>query len=342
MSALTGALSFPAAVAAFGVGTVAIAVFGSRLARVVDRLADRTGIGEALAGAVALGGATSLAGMVVSVLAAGAGNASLAISNSVGGIAAQTAFIVVADLVYRRANIEHAATSLQNVFNSLLMIVLLAIVVVGVAAPPWTVAGIHPATPLLLSAYGYGLWLSRSVGERPMWIPRRTAETRPDVPDPRAQQASLPRLGARFLGLAAAVAVAGYAVGRGGLALVETTDLGGTIVGTFLTSVSTSLPELVTAVAAVRAGALTLAVGGIVGGNTFDVLFVAVADGVFREGSLYAAATQADVFVLGWTMVLVAVVGAGLVRREREGIGFEGFTVLVLYAAGVLTVSAMG
>lgn len=341
MSVLTSTWSLPVAVAAFGAGTAVIAVFGSRLARVVDVFADRTGLGEALSGAVLLGGATSLAGMTVSVLAAGAGNASLAISNSVGGIAAQTAFIVVADLVYRRANIEHAASSLQNLFNSLLLVVLLAIVIIGVATPPWTIAAVHPATPLLLFAYGYGLWLSRSVGEHPMWLPRRTPETRPDVPEPEAQRTNLIGLLVRFAGLAAMMLVAGYAVGRSGLSLVETTGLGGTLVGAFLTSVSTSLPELVTSVAAVRAGALTLAVGGIVGGNTFDVLFVAVADGVFREGSLYEAATEADVFVLGWTMVLVAIVAAGLVRREREGIGFEGVAVLVIYAAGVVTVSTM-
>ncbi|NIQ53654.1 MAG: sodium:calcium antiporter, partial [Gemmatimonadetes bacterium] len=39
--------------------------------------------------------------------------------------------------------------------------------------------------------------------------------------------------------------------------------------------------------AAVRQGALTLAVSDIVGGNFFDVLFVAAADLAFLQGSIY-------------------------------------------------------
>jgi cation:H+ antiporter len=54
-----------------------------------------------------------------------------------------------------------------------------------------------------------------------------------------------------------------------------------------ITSTCTSIPELVTAVAAVRQGSLTLAVGGIVGGNAFDTLFM---DDVERAHAWFAAA----------------------------------------------------
>lgn len=326
-------------------GGALIAVFGTRLAQVVDHLADRTGLGEAIAGAVLLGGATSIAGLIVSVVAAAEGNASLAVSNSVGGIAAQTAFIVVADVTYRRANIEHAAASLTNIFNSLLIVVLLSVVLMGASSPGWTVWEIHPATAVLLITYMYGLRLARSVGNDQMWVPRKTRETRVDVPSRLAQIESLRSLILRFVALGAAVASAGYVVGQAGISLVATTGVGGTAVGTFLTSVITSLPELVTTVAAVRSGALTLAVGGVVGGNTFDILFVGAADAAYRDGAVYTAITQTDQFVLAWTMALVAVLGAGLIRRQRQGvggIGFEGVTILGLYAVGIAVVAVMG
>jgi cation:H+ antiporter len=329
------------AVAGFMLSAAAIAVFGYRLAYVVDRLADRTGLGEAVAGAVLLAGANSIAGLVVSVVAAAGGDASLAVSNSTGGIAAQTAFIVAADLVYRRANIEHAAASLTNVFYSFLMIILLGIVLAGVASPPFTVLGVHPVSPLLLVTYLYGLYLSRQVGEEPMWEPKATLETRPDEPRPESMRESLPSLWARFVALGLIVTAAGYVVARAGLSIIALTGLSGTFVGGFLTSIITSLPELVTAVAAVRAGALTLAVGGIIGGNTFDVLFIAAGDAVFRDGSIYEAVTQADVFVVGWTMLLVGIAGAGLVYRQRRGIGFEGYAIVALYLAGLAVVSTM-
>jgi cation:H+ antiporter len=42
-----------------------IAIAGTRITRVVDQLADPTGLGEATAGAVLLGAATSLSGAVL-------------------------------------------------------------------------------------------------------------------------------------------------------------------------------------------------------------------------------------------------------------------------------------
>jgi cation:H+ antiporter len=63
---------------------------------------------------VLVGAVTSLPGLVTSVVGAADGDASFAVSNSLGGIAAQTSFLALADLTYRRANLEHAAASLPN------------------------------------------------------------------------------------------------------------------------------------------------------------------------------------------------------------------------------------
>lgn len=62
--------------AVFGVCALIIAIAGTRITRIVDQLADRTGIGEAAAGAVLLGGTTSIGGSVLSVTAAWNGSRS--------------------------------------------------------------------------------------------------------------------------------------------------------------------------------------------------------------------------------------------------------------------------
>lgn len=80
----------------FVVAAFIIAVVGTRMTGIADRLADRTGLGEAMMGAVFLGGSTSLPGIVTSVTAAAQGYPELAISNAIGGIAAQTAFLAIA------------------------------------------------------------------------------------------------------------------------------------------------------------------------------------------------------------------------------------------------------
>jgi cation:H+ antiporter len=110
-------------------------------------------------------------------------------------------------------------------------------------------------------------------------------------------------------------------------------------VGGVLTSVATSLPELVTAIAAVRHKAYMLAVGGIIGGNAFDTLFAAVADVAYFEGSIYHAITQQQVFFIALTILLSAILLMGLLHREKRGIaniGLESFLVLVFYVGAVI------
>lgn len=316
------------------VAAVVLGLGGTRFTRVVDRLADRTGMGEALAGAVLVGAVTSLPGLVTSIVGAADGNPSFAVSNSLGGIAAQTAFLAVADLTYRRANLEHAAASLSNLLQALLLITLVAVVLLAVAAPDVDVLGVHPATAVLPAVYLYGLRLTMAIGRDPLWSPIQTQETREDVPADEEQAGpALARLWTEFGALALVVAGTGYVVAIAGLSLIEQTGLSSSFVGATLTAVVTSLPELVTVLVAVRIGALTLAVGNIIGGNSFDVLFVAAADIAYRDGSIYHAIDAGTEIVLAGVVLLTAVLAAGLVRRQRGGIGFEGVVILAVYAA---------
>jgi len=312
---------------------------GVRFARLADQIADRTGIGEALAGAVLLGATTSLPGIITTGVAAGAGQADLSVSNALGGIAAQTTFLAIADMSYSRANLEHAAASLPNLLQTIALMGLIGLVVVGAGSPGLTLADrVHPVTLLLPAAYLGCLVLTRRVQSHPMWRPRQTDETREDLPDPDAERAPLRSLVARFVVLASLVAGSGFVVARAGLSLVAESGLSGSFVGGVFTSVVTSLPELVTAIAAVRAGAFALALGDIIGGNTFDVLFLVVADLAFAGGSVYGAIGSATLFLLGLTLVLTALLAAGLVYRQKRGIGFEGFFMFGCYAVGMATV----
>ncbi|MBK1724180.1 sodium:calcium antiporter [Thiocystis violacea] len=319
-----------------------IAVAGTRMARLADRLADLTGLGEAVFGAVLLGASTSLPGIIVSITVASAGKAELAVSNAVGGIAVQTAFLVVADIFYQRANLEHAAASVPNLINGAMLCALLAVPLMAATAPPITLFGVHPASLFLLVLYGFGLRLASLARDHPAWHPVRTAETFEDVPEEAITDGA--GQGRLWMGFAAAVILvgaAGYLVGLSGMALVRVTGLSETLVGALLTSVVTSLPELVTAVAAVRHGALTLAVGGIIGGNTFDVLFLSLSDIAYRPGSIYHAVGEQPLFIISLTILLTATLLLGLIRRERSGIGnigFESWLVLIFYAVGLAVI----
>ena len=326
------------AMAVFAAAVAIIAAAGTVMAKVADRLADRTGLGEAITGGLLLGGSTSLSGFVTSVSTAAQGYADLALSNAVGGIAVQTAFLAIADITYRRANLEHAAASLTNLIQGALLIALLALPLLAGFSPAWTILGCHPASFAIVIGYIFGMRLARESRLDPLWGAKQTEETRFDEPEePRGGSRTLARLLLRFALLLVAVGFAGYALGQSGIALSRKTGLSETIVGALLTAVSTSLPELVTTLAAVRRGALTLAVGGIIGGNTFDVILVAASDLAYRHGSIYHAASEQPYYVVALTILMTGVLLLGLLRRERYGfanIGFESLLLLLIYAGG--------
>lgn len=330
----------------FALAAIVVLLTGLWITGLVDRLADRTGIGEAIAGAILLGMATSLSGTIVSVTVAWDGYASMAYANSIGGIAAQTAFLAVADIVYRKANLEHAAADLANIFQAVTLIVLLTLPLLASTLAEVSVFAIHPVSLVIPAIYVGALFATRALHETPMWRPVDTDDTRTDRPEDEtdgSRDTSTARLFVIFAILMLLMACAGWTIAKTAGAITARLELSETLMGALATAVVTSMPELVTTVAAVRRGALQLAVGGIIGGNTFDTLFLTAADVSYRDGSIYHAAMVNDQF---WTLTAILMTGillSGLVLRQRRGpgrIGVESLAILVVYA-GAITLQVM-
>jgi cation:H+ antiporter len=177
-----------------------------------------------------------------------------------------------------------------------------------------------------------------------MWKPELTAETVEDIPDEPPGRARLGALLAGFGMTAEIVTAAGAGVAYTTGNIADATGLSETVTGGLFSGVATSLPELVTTVAAVRRGALTLAVSDIVGGNFFDTLFVFAADLLYLRGSLYHAegVGSHEVFLTTLTLLLNITLLLGLLYRQRGGpanMGFESVLMLLLYIGGFLTLS---
>jgi cation:H+ antiporter len=324
-------------VIALVVALTAIITVGRSLAVTADKLADRTGMGEAAAGALLLGAVTSLPGIGTTVVGSLQGDAQFALANPLGGIAVQTVWLAIADLLYRRSNIEHAAASLENVLQALVLLALLCIPVIAYATPTLRIGWIHPASLAIPLFYLYGLRLLQRLRRDPMWRAKQTPDTRQDEPDDRADDGtSTARLWWRLAALAAIVAGTGYLIGQGGLGVVAATGLPSGLVGFTVTTVITSLPELVTLIAAVRIGALNLGIGNIIGGNAFDALMIFLADITYLPGPVYSAASSAGLLLSGATTLMTVTLAAGLIMRDRRGIGFEGMTIPVVYAIAVI------
>jgi cation:H+ antiporter len=75
-------------------------------------------------------------------------------------------------------------------------------------------------------------------------------------------------------------------------------------------------------------------VGGIIGDNAFDTIFVAFSDVAYREGSIYHAISEHQVYLISLTVLLTGLLLLGLLRREKYGvanIGFESLLIMILY-----------
>ncbi len=330
-------ISLTSSIIIFFTSALTIAIAGTKMSRFANILADKTGLGEALTGSLLLAGSTSLPGIVTSITAAAMGHPQLAISNALGGIAVQTAFLTIADLAYPKANLEHAVASVTNLIQGILLIGLLIIPVLATTVPDLSILEIHPASLLLIVTYIFGLTLIAKAREKPMWKPLKTNLTRLDEPKKHLLNKNQKNSWLLFLFLALLTAIAGYAIAKSGLFIVSQTGISEGIMGGLFIAIFTSLPELVTSVAAVKQGALTMAVSNIIGGNSFDVLFLACADFAYHEGTIYQAFSTSNIFTLALTILMSAVLVLGLLRREKYGfgkIGFESLIIIILYLGG--------
>jgi cation:H+ antiporter len=324
----------------FCIAALVIVIAGSRLARLADELADRTGMGEALFGVFLLAGVTSLPDFAATLSAAIDARPDLAMSNVMGSMAVNLVFLGIADIVYRKANLEHAAASPVNLMLAALLIVLLTLPLLAIVTPTVSQWWVHPVTPVIVVIYLFGMHLVHRTQARPMWFPRVTHQTVPDKPS-KHHHGSVSSAWFSFIVLAVVTGVVGWLLMEAAKGISDHSGLSDTLVGGLLTALATSTPELVTTIAAIRYGALTLAVSNIFGTNCFNMLVVAAADLGYPHGSIYHDMAPVQ---MTWGLVsilMTAILLLGMVRRETYGIGrigFESTMILSVYAVAIYIV----
>lgn len=113
------------------------------------------------------------------------------------------------------------------------------------------------------------------------------------------------------------------------------TGLGNSFFGTLFLAAATSLPELVVSMAALRIGALDMAVGNLLGSNVFNIFILAIDDVFYREGSLFKAISPAHLLSVFFTIIMTAVVGLGLLFKPKKKqfwlFSLDTFVIVLLY-----------
>ncbi len=334
---------------------------GIELARDGDEIAERTGLGGLFVGSLLLAGATSLPEVATDVSAAIAGNPDIAVGDMFGSSMANMAILGLLDLVHRRRVWPRVGLGHARVAS--IAIGLTAIALLGILVRPSLAVGWIGSEPLLIVALYVAAmaWIRRTrpgrASERPEpTIEPATQRSASRAPTPATAEVApgdelllptgwsagggrqpLGAIAARFAGASLVVLVAAplLAVSAGELAAAS--GLGQTFVGTFLVAATTSAPELVASLAAVRIGAHDLAVGNLFGSNAFNMLALLAADVAYTRGPILdvvspgqAVAGVGAIFLMA--LALTAIVHGAETRLRR----LEPDAVLLLVSYGVL------
>jgi cation:H+ antiporter len=149
---------------------------------------------------------------------------------------------------------------------------------------------------------------------------------------------------AQFL-LAAAgiVAAAPFLAGAAGR-IADLSGLGGTFVGTTLVAFTTSLPELVATIAAVRLRAFDLALGNIFGSNAFNMAMLLPVD-LASRGPLLSTVSATHAVTALWIVIVSAVAVIGVlyhVEHRRRLLEPDAVMMIGLIIAALWSVYSMG
>lgn len=311
-------------------GSAAILVLAAmKLAQYGDVIAYRTRLGGLFIGTLLLAGATSLPEFLTSINSIQQNQLNLAAGNMFGSNMFNMFMIGLLDMLFYRARILRRV-ALKHALTGSLGILLMGIAVFFLLAGlEWRIGWVGVDSLLLIAAYLVGVWLLR---RQPTGGP---------VAAPEAIGPRMPSLRRALLGFGLATAVLIFVTPwlvRSSAEVATITGLGTGFVGTALLAMITSLPELVTTVAAARIGAYDLAVGNLFGSNLFNMFALGVTDFFYLRGRFLGALDPNFALVALLGLILT---GVGLVsnqaRLERRLwlVEVDALLLIVIYLAGL-------
>ncbi len=90
-----------------------------------------------------------------------------------------------------------------------------------------------------------------------------------------------------------------------------------TFVGTLFVAAVTSLPEFVVTIAALRMGALDMAIANLLGSNLFNMLVLAIDDVAYRKGPLLSHVSPVHAVSAFSAVIMTGIVVVGLLYRAK-------------------------
>ena len=324
---------------------------GSRLTIYAGVTTQKSRIGRAFGGMVLLGAVSSLPEISSVATGAAYGNAPLAVNNLLGSLAFNIVILAIADATIHDRAVTALVAGLDALYQALLSIVALVLVVVVMIVGDIVIGPIGLGSAVIFVFVLAAFWLASGYASRSRWriaaledddgeAAAEAESAKEEIPDGDAlKQKSLGALVVRMIVVAALIVIAGYALSRSAEAIINQTGLNANLVGLVLLGAATSLPELATAISAVRMQRFDMAMADVFGTNLFDLGLLVVADALYPNGPILRQTGQMEIVASLLCLLLTAVYAIGLLERRDRAffrLGADSIAVLALYVGGLI------
>ncbi|MCD5398292.1 MAG: sodium:calcium antiporter [Dehalococcoidia bacterium] len=323
--------------------TIIIVTASHFLAKSADIISFKTGLGQSLVGVVLLATATSLPELGTGVSSVTFFDApDLAAGDAFGSNLLNLLIIGLLDLISRKDPILTMVNATAALVGAL-GIGMIAIAVSGIVIHSMTTTTstwpISPVSIVLIIAFVFSVFMIYR-------FEMKQDDTEIEV---NSEYAQVSGTAATMMFLASAGVILGSAIwlAQTGDNLAREMGWEASFVGTQFLAISTSLPELATAIAAIRLNAPALAISNLLGSNLFNMGFVLFVDDVaFTDGVLWSNVSQIHTLtgIIGVIMTIVVIVS--LIHRVRTRPSkfwtFEAVALIALYIVASLLVFQLG
>jgi cation:H+ antiporter len=315
----------------FLAATALIVYSGSRLSKYGDIIAEKTGLGRVFVGVLLIAAVTSLPELVSGVSAVTFYDLpEIAVGGVIGSCMFNLLIVSLIDVMAGRRPIYEKVHE-GHVISAGFGILLLGLVCINIIAGPvfpslgWVSVYSFVFIALYLAAMRViFLYERRRFAEV---VKKVAAELRyEDVPAARAYVMYA-------VNAVVIVAAASFLPGLGAR-IAEITGLGQTFVGSLFIAMSTSLPELVVTMAAVRIGAIDMALGNLFGSNLFNVAILAADDIFYTKGPILADVSSNHLITAASAIAMTAAVVVGLTYRTIKKpffLAWDSMGILAIY-----------
>lgn len=316
---------------------------GTKLARYADAIAEKTGLGRTWTGLILLAIVTSMPEMATGVSSAALVKLpDLALGTLFGSCLFNLTILALLDVLVHNTPLLSKASPTHMVSAGM------GILLIGIAG--FTIYAGERISGLTLGWVGISgivILILYLVGARYIFsIERKRQSTSTEDKPQLYGDVSTRTVYFRFALAAAAVVGAGIWLSFVGDEIAETTGWGESFVGSLFLAIVTSMPELTVTVAAVRLGAIDMAIADILGANMLDVVIIFWADLFYTEGPILAAVSGVHfITALVVAVMSLLVVVALRFRQKRKTfivISWYGPLLIGLYILGAYALFTLG